>query len=63
MNSISKNLPWKLSYSYGRALQASALNVWLGEAVNVKSAQKALTLRAFLNSAACAANYKGEPVD
>ena len=63
MNSISKNLPWKLSYSYGRALQASVLNLWLGEAVNVKSAQKALTLRAFLNSAACAANYKGEPVD
>jgi fructose-bisphosphate aldolase class I len=63
MNSISKNLPWKLSYSYGRALQASVLNLWLGEAVNIKSAQKALTLRAFLNSAACAANYKGEPVD
>ena len=62
MNSNHKNLPWKLSYSYGRALQASALKAWLGEAGNVKSAQEALMLRASLNSAACAAEYKGEAV-
>jgi fructose-bisphosphate aldolase class I len=60
MNNNHKNLPWKLSYSYGRALQASALKAWLGEAGNVKSAQQALMLRASLNSAACAAEYKGE---
>ena len=62
MNSNHKNLPWKLSYSYGRALQASALTSWLGEAGNVKSAQEALMLRASLNSAACAGDYKGEAV-
>jgi fructose-bisphosphate aldolase class I len=62
MNTKYKKLPWKISYSYGRALQASALKAWLGEEANVKSAQEALTLRASLNSAACAAEYKGEPV-
>ena len=60
MNANNKNLPWKLSYSYGRALQASALRAWLGETSNTKSAQEALSLRASLNSAACAAEYEGE---
>ena len=61
MNTNYKNLPWKLSYSYGRALQASALKAWLGDPKKVKLAQGALMLRASLNSAACAAEYKGEP--
>lgn len=61
MNTNYKNLPWKLSYSYGRALQASALKAWLGDSKKVKLAQGALMLRASLNSAACAAEYKGEP--
>ena len=60
MNTNYKNLPWKLSYSYGRALQASALKAWLGDSEKVKLAQGALILRASLNSAACAAEYKGE---
>ena len=60
MNTNYKNLPWKLSYSYGRALQASALKAWLGDSKKVKLAQGALMLRASLNSAACAAEYKGE---
>ena len=62
MNTNYKNLPWKLSYSYGRALQASVLKAWLGDSEKVKLAQGALMLRASLNSAACAAEYKGEPV-
>jgi fructose-bisphosphate aldolase class I len=60
MNTNYKNLPWKLSYSYGRALQASVLKAWLGDSGKVKIAQGALMLRASLNSAACAAEYKGE---
>ncbi len=60
MNTNYKNLPWKLSYSYGRALQASVLKAWLGDSEKVKLAQGALMLRASLNSAACAAEYKGE---
>ena len=60
MNAQNSNLPWKLSYSYGRALQASALKAWKGVKDNVVSAQKALTLRAKLNSEACKGNYLGE---
>ena len=60
MNAQNSNLPWKLSYSYGRALQASALQAWKGVKDNVVSAQKALTLRAKLNSEACKGNYLGE---
>ena len=60
MNAQNSNLPWKLSYSYGRALQASALQAWKGVNDNVVSAQKALTLRAKLNSEACKGNYLGE---
>ena len=60
MNAQNGNLPWKLSYSYGRALQASALQAWKGVGDNVVSAQKALTLRAKLNSEACKGNYLGE---
>ena len=60
MNLGYKNLPWALSYSYGRALQASALQAWVGKAENVKAAQEALLTRALFNSAACAAEYTGE---
>ena len=60
MNAQNSNLPWKLSYSYGRALQASVLQAWKGVGDNVVSAQKALTLRAKLNSEACKGNYLGE---
>ena len=63
MNTNYKNLPWKLSYSYGRALQASVLKAWLGDSEKVKLAQGALMLRASLNSAACAAEYKGESTE
>jgi len=60
MNVNNKNLPWKLSYSYGRALQASALDAWRGKAENITLAQDALKLRASLNSAACAGKYENE---
>jgi fructose-bisphosphate aldolase class I len=60
MNANNRNLPWKLSYSYGRALQASALKAWMGIQDNVSSAQDELALRAKLNSEACQGNYSGE---
>ena len=60
MNTKYRNLPWKLSYSYGRALQASALKAWLGDTANIVAAQDALMSRASLNSAACAGEYKLE---
>jgi len=33
--------PWSLSFSYGRALQRSALKVWAGDAANAEAAQAA----------------------
>ncbi len=56
MNAIGPH-PWTLSFSYGRALQESAQKNWLGKKENVAAAQKALYLRARLNSAACDGGY------
>jgi fructose-bisphosphate aldolase class I len=60
MNARYKTLPWPLSFSYGRALQAPALGAWKGQAANVPAAQKLLVLRAKLNSAACFGRYSAE---
>ncbi len=46
--------PWKLSFSYGRALQDPALKAWAGKAANVKAAQDAFSRVAKANAAACA---------
>jgi fructose-bisphosphate aldolase class I len=46
------DLPWKLSFSFGRALQAPALKAWRGKPEKVKDAQKALYECARRNSAA-----------
>jgi len=55
--------PWKLSFSYGRALQASALKAWGGKTENEAAARDALLQRARLNSQACAGTYAGEGAD
>ena len=52
--------PWPLSYSYGRALQATALNVWRGESASVEAAQAAFLHRARMNSAAAAGDWSAE---
>ncbi len=52
--------PWKLSFSYGRALQDMALKRWNGDADNTGSAQQALFFRAKFNSAACKGTYTGD---
>lgn len=41
--------PWKLTFSYGRALQQSALKTWLGKAENEEAAQAAFSHRALMN--------------
>lgn len=46
------NLPWNVTFSYGRALQASALKAWGGKTENVAAAQKAFTHRARMNGLA-----------
>lgn len=50
-------LPWELSFSYGRALQAPALDTWRGQASNFKAAQKAFFKRAKLNGLARSGRY------
>ena len=51
MNKIG-GFPWKLSFSYGRALQQAALKSWLGKIENMPSAQAALSHRALMNKLA-----------
>ena len=45
-------LPWKLSFSYGRALQAAPLKAWAGKPENVAAGQRAFSHRARMNGAA-----------
>jgi len=52
-------LPWKLSFSYGRALQDSALTTWAGKPENVALAQVAFIERAKANSLATLGKYEG----
>lgn len=51
--------PWALSFSYGRALQASCLKAWLGKPENVENAQKVFIERAKANSEATVGKYEG----
>lgn len=52
--------PWSLSFSFGRALQASVLKAWQGKKENVAAAQAQLLLRAKSNSLAQQGLYNGE---
>jgi fructose-bisphosphate aldolase, class I len=51
MNRTS-GLPWRLSFSYGRALQAAPQKAWSGKAENVAAGQRAFTHRARMNALA-----------
>ena len=49
--------PWALTFSYGRALQASVLKAWMGNPENVKAAQDTLMERAKANGLAAKGEY------
>jgi fructose-bisphosphate aldolase, class I len=49
---VARGLPWKLTFSFGRALQSAAMEAWKGEAKNVPAAQAGLLKAARRNSAA-----------
>ncbi len=49
--------PWELSFSFGRALQASALKAWAGKAENTEASQRAFTHRAHCNGLARSGDY------
>ena len=53
-------LPWKLTFSYGRALQAAPQKAWSGRSENVSAAQAAFAHRARMNSQASLGRYEGE---
>ena len=50
-------LPWALSFSFARAIQQPALEIWRGQEANVKAAQQALFHRARCNRAAQRGEY------
>jgi fructose-bisphosphate aldolase class I len=52
--------PWELSFSYGRALQASALKAWGGRKENFGAGQRAFAHRARMNHLARAGHYRPE---
>ncbi|XP_041931483.1 fructose-bisphosphate aldolase B [Alosa sapidissima] len=58
INQVPLDRPWKLTFSYGRALQASALAAWKGQAANKQAAQDAFTSRAKINGLASKGEYK-----
>jgi len=58
MNARFKSrLPWALAFSFARAIQQPALEIWRGEEANVQAAQKALYHRARCNRAARRGQY------
>jgi len=58
LNQQAPDAPWKLTISYGRALQQPALHAWSGEADNITAAQQALLKRARLNHLAMLGEYQ-----
>jgi fructose-bisphosphate aldolase class I len=56
----SGGLPWKLSFSFSRALQAAPQKAWAGKTENVAAAQAAFTHRAQMNSLASLGQWKPE---
>jgi len=59
INKIPGKKPWALTFSYGRALQASALKAWGGKDENIKAGQDELLKRAKANSDASLGKYEG----
>ena len=57
LNQLGHKSPWKLSLSYGRALQQPPLQIWRGESANLQAAQQALLKRARLNHLAILGDY------
>jgi fructose-bisphosphate aldolase class I len=50
-------IPWALTFSFARAIQQPALDVWHGEESNVVAAQRALAHRANCNGVARGGEY------
>lgn len=57
INQMSGAKPWRLSFSYGRALQEEALEAWHGKEMRLEAGQQAFAHRAGCSSAAVMGNY------
>lgn len=54
------DMPWRLTFSYGRALQAAALEAWNGKAENIAAGQRAFAHRARMNALAAKGEWKAD---
>lgn len=65
LNAMNKfeGRPWSLTFSFGRALQASVLKTWMGKKENVEAAQQMLLKRAKANGMANQGTYDGFAAD
>jgi fructose-bisphosphate aldolase, class I len=59
MNKLGR-LPWALTFSYGRALQAAPQKAWSGKAENVAAGQRAFTHRARMNGLAALGKWQSD---
>ncbi len=57
MNLLKKFTPWSVTFSYGRALQAAAMETWNGKSSNIEAAQQVVLHRARMNSLASKGEY------
>ena len=62
LDAINKlgSLPWRVTFSYGRALQAAPQKIWAGKPENVAAAQRALGHRARMNGLATLGEWKAD---
>ena len=60
INKLAEDIPWKLSFSYARALQMPALRTWAGSDENITKAQEVFKNRARLNYLAVQGKYTPE---
>jgi fructose-bisphosphate aldolase class I len=62
LNAMNKagNLPWRLTFSYGRALQAAPQKAWSGKSENVAAGQRAFSHRARMNALASTGEWASE---
>ena len=54
----NRNLPWQLTFSYGRALQEAALSAWAGKSGNLAAGQREFARWARMNSLARTGGYQ-----
>jgi fructose-bisphosphate aldolase class I len=57
MHHVGADLPWAVTFSYGRALQAAAMTNWAGQSANVESARAIAFHRARMNGVAALGEY------